>query len=67
MSTSLSHTHKHTHTVAVGNWSNWGSGAAHVLPKLTSDRPLCSPRGERELGVASSSFTPPNPTISKEG
>ena len=38
---------------AVGGWSNWAEVVAHVLPTVTSDRPLCSPRGERELAVVS--------------
>jgi len=48
------------------NWGNWGVMAVHVLPKVTSDRPLGSPRGERELAVASSPFMPPSPTFLKE-
>eukprot|EP00963_Diacronema_lutheri_P010033 scaffold948_cov332-Pavlova_lutheri.AAC.2 len=40
--------------------------AAHVLPRVTSDRPLRSPRGERELAVASTpSSTPALPSRSK--
>eukprot|EP00963_Diacronema_lutheri_P002195 scaffold148_cov341-Pavlova_lutheri.AAC.3 len=56
----------HRLLLAVGNRSKWGGAAVHVLPKVTSDRPLGSPRGGRELAVASSPFLPPSPTFSKE-
>ena len=44
------------------NWSFHGVSAAHVLPKVTSDRPLCSPRGERELAFCIDGVHPPVPS-----
>ena len=45
------------------NWSFQGVSAAHVLPKVTSDRPLCSPRGERELAFCIDGVQPPSSVV----
>ena len=45
------------------NWSFQGVSAAHVLPKVTSDRPSCSPRGERELAFCIDGVQPPRSVV----
>ena len=48
-----------------GGWNRsfQGVSAAHVLPKVTSDRPSCSPRGERELAFCIDGVQPPSSVV----
>ena len=45
------------------NWNFQGVSAAHVLPKVTSDRPLCSFRGERELAFCIDGVQSPSSVV----
>ena len=60
------------HRLSLGGWNRsfQGVSAAHVFPKVTSNRPLCSPRGERELAFCVDGVQPPFPsstTVDRDG